>query len=434
MDIEIERKHLCEVMMKKCMHCGMINHTRYNCPEFNKQKKKKSDEIEREGCNKQSRDYRKKMQQWRAIPICDRCGDLANPHKSIECKKKFKCNNCGSEEHKTKDYGECSKAITMMTSIMEYLVNRYGKEYKSKIDEIRSDHKYGIGKYEMNIYGKNDSQIKKIQNKKFEMENNNNKQKLDMAILKHLKEKEKNGKLDESDDDDDNIIMEMEEMMNKENVGCSEQMKVPSKGEVQVSIGINKKKETGNKNDGKGKKEERSIFEENENGKISKAKNAIKELEMLMDRRIEMKKQKTGKNKRKNKEDNGNENDSDCEVVTDERQNREKGNVVKNDENRNDNIPKNHNGFQLGYQLNRQCLMMNGKKLNIPNIRSVNPFEKLMKRQRIKNEDGAILRDGSKNYGINSLNEHVEDSDSGSSDDDDDDDEMGQQHDENGQL
>ena len=94
----------------------------------------------------------------------------------------------------------------------------------------------------------------------------------------------------------------------------------------------------------------------------------------------------------------------------------------------------NGSGFNLGYQLNKRCLMMNGKKLNIPNIRNANPFEKLMKRQRVKNEDGAILRDGSKNYGINSLNEHVEDSDSGSSDDDDDDDEMGQQHDENGQL
>ena len=72
MNIEIERKHICEVMMKKCMHCGMIDHTRYNCPEFNKQKKEKSDEVEKEGYSKQSRDYRNKMQQWRAVPICDR--------------------------------------------------------------------------------------------------------------------------------------------------------------------------------------------------------------------------------------------------------------------------------------------------------------------------------------------------------------------------
>ena len=95
----------------------------------------------------------------------------------------------------------------------------------------------------------------------------------------------------------------------------------------------------------------------------------------------------------------------------------------------------NGNGFKLWYQLNKQCLMMNGKKLNIPNIRNANPFEKLMKRQRVKNEDGAILRDGSKNYGISNFNQHVEDSDSGNSDDDDDDDdEMGQQDDGNRQL
>ena len=75
-------------------------------------------------------------------------------------------------------------------------------------------------------------------------------------------------------------------------------------------------------------------------------------------------------------------------------------------------------------------------------MRGVNPFEKLMKRQRVENEDGAILRDGSKNYGISNLNQHMQDSDSGSGDgsesdrgdDDDDDDEMGQQENENGQL
>ena len=98
------------------------------------------------------------------------------------------------------------------------------------------------------------------------------------------------------------------------------------------------------------------------------------------------------------------------------------------------------NGFQLGYQLNRKCLMMNGKKLNIPNMRGVNPFEKLMKRQRVENEDGAILRDGSKNYAISNLNQHMQDSNSGSGDgnesdgSDDDDDEMGQQENENRQL
>ena len=79
--------------------------------------------------------------------------------------------------------------------------------------------------------------------------------------------------------------------------------------------------------------------------------------------------------------------------------------------------------------------MMNGKELNIPNMRNANPFEKLIKRQKVMNGDGAILRNGSKNYRISKLSEHVEDSDSGSSigsgSDDDDDDEMGQQNDEN---
>ena len=47
-------------------------------------------------------------------------------------------------------------------------------------------------------------------------------------MLKHLKERHKNGKLDESDDDDDNLIIDMEEMMSKENIG-NDQMKVPRK-------------------------------------------------------------------------------------------------------------------------------------------------------------------------------------------------------------
>ena len=44
--------------------------------------------------------------------------------------------------------------------------------------------------------------------------------------------------------------------------------------------------------------------------------------------------------------------------------------------------------------------MMNGKELNIPNMRNANPFEKLIKRQKVMNGDGAILRNGSKNYRI----------------------------------
>ena len=32
------------------------------------------------------------------------------------------------------------------------------------VDEIRADHKYGIGQYEMKILGKNENQIKIIKN------------------------------------------------------------------------------------------------------------------------------------------------------------------------------------------------------------------------------------------------------------------------------
>ena len=59
------------------------------------------------------------MRQGRATPICDRCGDLTHPHKSFGCKNSIKCNNCGSCDHKTKQYKECAKAITTMTSILE---------------------------------------------------------------------------------------------------------------------------------------------------------------------------------------------------------------------------------------------------------------------------------------------------------------------------
>ena len=80
---------------------------------------------------------------------------------------------------KTKDYLKCSKAIAMMTSILEYLISRYGKEYKSKIDEIRGNNRYGIGKYGIRIHGKNENQVKAINNKRYEIKNNHNKHKLD---------------------------------------------------------------------------------------------------------------------------------------------------------------------------------------------------------------------------------------------------------------
>ena len=47
-----------------------------------------------------------------------------------------------------------------------------------------------------------------------------------------------------------------------------------------------------------------------------------------------------------------------------------------------------------------------------------NPFENLIKRQRVLNEKGEIVRNGSRNYEIDNLQGHVEDRDSESSDDD----------------
>ena len=222
----------------------------------------------------------------------------------------------------------------------------------------------------------------------------------------------------------------------------SKQMKVPSIGSVKESMEKNKKKESGDKIEKKEEKEKKSIFEKNENEKINKAKKAVKELEMLMDKRIEMKKQKKGKqrgmNKNKNKKNDPEKEsemkeENDCEVVTNERQReKEKGGMYVSIR------------FGLGYQLNEQCLMMNGKQLNILNMRKANPFENLIKRQKVMNGDGAILRRGSKNYSISNLSEHVDDSESersgsesnnGNGDDsDDDDDEMGQQGGKNGDL
>ena len=175
-----------------------------------------------------------------------------------------------------------------MTSILVYLMNRYGKDYKQKTELIRGDHRYGIWKYEMRIHGKNEKQIKVINDKKHEIKNFSNKQKLDMVMLQHLKEKEKEDKLDDSDDDDDNMIREMEEMMSKENIGENNKMKVPSKDSVEKSIGKDAKEKNG-KNEEKRKK---SIFEKNEKEVVDKAKMAIKELEMLVEKRIEMKKKR----------------------------------------------------------------------------------------------------------------------------------------------
>ena len=112
----------------------------------------------------------------------------------------------------------------MMTSILEYLIRKYGKEYKNKVDEIRMDYKYG--------------------------KDDKNKDKLDMIILKHLRENETQGKLDESDVESD-VLNDIEEILEKENVGMNDQIKVPSQRDVRQDV-----KEKGN-NDNNGNNREK---------------------------------------------------------------------------------------------------------------------------------------------------------------------------------
>ena len=216
-------------------------------------------------------------------------------------------------------------------------------------------------------------------------------------------------------DDDDNMITEIEKMMCKENIGINERMKVPSVESVRNAV---KKEGNGNSNDKKEKNEKISIFEKNEIEKtIDNAKKAAKELEMLIDKRIEMK-----KNKKRNverKQDVA----ADCSVITE----------AKNDNNDNNDGNKNENsdngkrgGFGLRYTINRDCLVMNGRKLNIPKMRQSNPFENLIRRQRVSDNNGNVVRFGSRNYDKKKIGEHESDSESESSsviesgDDDDD--------------
>ena len=84
--------------------------------------------------------------------------------------------------------------------------------------------------------------------------------------------------------------------------------------------------------------------------------------------------------------------------------------------------------FILGirYTINRECLIMDGRKLNIPMMRQSNPFENLLKRQRVSDDNGNIVRIGSRNYNKDKIEDHEQDSESesgssiGSGDDDDD--------------
>ena len=75
------------------------------------------------------------------------------------------------------------------------------------------------------------------------------------------------------DDDDDNLVMDMEEMMSKENIGHG-QMIVPGKNKVQKCMEKNAKAKRNDKdsNEKKNESQSNSIFEKDETDKIDKAK------------------------------------------------------------------------------------------------------------------------------------------------------------------
>ena len=236
--------------------------------------------------------------------------------------------------------------------------------------------------------------------------NDKNKDKLEMIILKHLREKDTVGKLDESDDEME-VVNEMEEILQKENVGMNEKMQVPNQSQVKQDIKNMEMKEKKNENN-----EKKNILENEEKVKIHKAKNAIKELEKLMDKRIMLKsKKKNGQNSNRN----GNENDtvttaavSKCIVVE-----QDNGN---NNNNRNDVKMKKTDeyNFDLGYTVNMEHMYKNGVRLNIPGIMDDDPFANLTRLQRVTDENGQRIKYGSRNYNINELaNNEVDSEDDG---------------------
>ena len=55
--------------------------------------------------------------------------------------------------------------------------------------------------------------------------------------------------------------------------------------------------------------------------------------------------------------------------------------------------------------------MKNGARLNIPNMVRDDPFENIFKLQRITDENGRCIKQGSKSHDINRLSQNIFDSD-----------------------
>ena len=85
---------------------------------------------------------------------------------------------------------------------------------------------------------------------------------------------------------------------------------------------------------------------------------------------------------------------------------------MNNNDNKHENSKNDRRGgFGLRYTVNRECLIMDGRKLNIPKMRQSNPFENLIKRQRVSDDNGSIVRIGSRNYDKDKIEDHEQDSD-----------------------
>ena len=155
-----------------------------------------------------------------------------------------------------------------------------------------------------------------------------------------------------------------------------------------------------------------------------KAKSAIKELEKLMDKRIML------KSKRKKNEQNGSSNENDSVITTVASRStavEQKNN--DNDNNRNDvkMKKKDEYNFDLGYTVNMEHMYRNGVRLNIPGTMDDDPFQSVTRLQRITDENGQRLRNGSKNYDIHELENNVVDSEDEPNGNNDDDGSGGQQ-------
>ena len=135
------------------------------------------------------------------------------------------------------------------------------------------------------------------------------------------------------------------------------------------------------------------------------------------------------KKKLKKSVEKNNDKNDDCNVSTGVQEREKEKGSEKQKNNKNSDNGNGNERYQrklsVGYEINNECLVMDGMSLNIPRMRHSNPFENITKRQRIISSGGVVVQNGSENYGINELRNHVTDPDSEVSSDSDNDDDIG---------